>query len=394
MPTSPGSEPKAVSGADIRAALDRALHGQEFRSSKRCHDFLAYVVENVLQGKSDTLKERTIAIDVFGCGDDYDPGGNAIVRVRAGELRKRLERYYAHEGSEDPLRIVLSPGTYVPEFHARDQNLGPEIEKPQAPPANLWAKRFDPAAFRILLAATCIIVAAIALVLVFPKLHGQTALERFWAPLMRSRAPIQICVASEPVYSLKHDPLSSKLLPEFAPDQYVPVSDVNAATRVSALLTTMRHSSSLRIGNRFTFDGIRDQPTVLIGYTYTRWSALNNRLRYSIRADDEPVGILDYGKNTNWKLAALPDSSSPTEDYALVSRVFDSDTHAMLVEIAGITRFGTEAAAELATNAEFMEEALRRAHFGWGDKDVQIVLHVKVIDGTPSAPEVLAVHIW
>ena len=76
------------------------------------------MVENTLQGHGDMLKERTIGIEVFGRPTSYDPSDDATVRVKAGEVRKRLGLYYSEHGSGNPLRIELPSGTYVPEFHA------------------------------------------------------------------------------------------------------------------------------------------------------------------------------------------------------------------------------------------------------------------------------------
>src|SRR6516225_6032979 len=104
------------SATNIREELDRVLASPEFRTSKRSQDFLKYVVEHALTGQADLLKERTIGIEVFGRSTDYDPGEDATVRVKAGEVRKRLGLYYADEGAHDPLRIELPLGTYIPEF--------------------------------------------------------------------------------------------------------------------------------------------------------------------------------------------------------------------------------------------------------------------------------------
>src|SRR5215470_9633439 len=102
--------------ARIREELERVLASHEFRASKRSQDFLRYVTENTLQGHADMLKERTIGIEVFGRSTTYDPSDDATVRVKAGEVRKRLGIYYAGEGATDPVRIELPPGTYIPEF--------------------------------------------------------------------------------------------------------------------------------------------------------------------------------------------------------------------------------------------------------------------------------------
>src|SRR5215471_6372463 len=106
-----------VSPEVVREELERVLASAEFRTSKRSQEFLRYVVEHALNGQAEHLKERIIGIEVFGRSTDYDPGEDATVRVKAGEVRKRLGLYYSEEGSLDPLRIELPLGTYVPAFH-------------------------------------------------------------------------------------------------------------------------------------------------------------------------------------------------------------------------------------------------------------------------------------
>ena len=83
----------------IRAELNQVLQSQGFRSSKRSQDFLRYVVERTLEGQADTLKERTIGIDVFGRSSAYDPSDDATVRVKAGEVRKRLGLFTRARGA-------------------------------------------------------------------------------------------------------------------------------------------------------------------------------------------------------------------------------------------------------------------------------------------------------
>src|SRR5579864_2343823 len=115
--TSPGGRPEALTEEQVRAELSRVLASHEFRSSKRCQDFLQYVVDHTLAGRGDTLKERTIGMEVFARPASYDPSEDATVRVKAGEVRKRLGMYYSDQGAHDPVRIELPSGTYVPEFH-------------------------------------------------------------------------------------------------------------------------------------------------------------------------------------------------------------------------------------------------------------------------------------
>jgi len=66
----------------------------------------------------------------------------------------------------------------------------------------------------------------------------------------------------------------------------------------------------------------------------------------------------------------------------------------MLVEIAGITQYGTEAASDLVTNPDLLAEALRHAPDGWQKKNMQLVLYSRVIEGAPAAPQIVASYFW
>src|SRR5262249_8798670 len=150
----------------------------------------------------------------------------------------------------------------------------------------------------------------------------------------------------------------------------------------------------LKIGSDVSFKDLRSAPAILVGYSYTRWKEISSQLRYSIEVSNSRVGIADNGKATEWLIPNLPADRRTNEDYAIVSRVFHPDTHAMLVEVAGITQYGTDAAAELVTNPDLLAEAVHGAPPDWQVKNLQLVLHVKVISGTPSSPKVVATYFW
>src|SRR5262249_28339752 len=129
-------------------------------------------------------------------------------------------------------------------------------------------------------------------------------------------------------------------------------------------------------------------------YSHTRWKEISSQLRYFIDASRRPLMVTDNGAPTKWSLPNLPRDRRTNEDYAVVSRVFHPDTHTMLVEISGITQYGTQAASDLVTRSDLLAEALRDAPAGWEDKNLQLVLHVKVISGAPGSPRVVALHVW
>jgi len=78
----------------IKKQLKRIQSSPHFSHSRRYPNFLNFVVHKALEGRQVDLKERTIGIEAFGRPPDYDLNDNPIVRVTAGEGRKRLAQYY------------------------------------------------------------------------------------------------------------------------------------------------------------------------------------------------------------------------------------------------------------------------------------------------------------
>ena len=102
----------------VAEELERVCGSEHFRASKRYCEFLRYIVTVTLDGRLDSLKERSIGIDLFGRDTSYEPSSDATVRVRANEVRKRLLSYYTSLDTAGlrALRIDLPTGTYVPRF--------------------------------------------------------------------------------------------------------------------------------------------------------------------------------------------------------------------------------------------------------------------------------------
>ena len=104
------------SAGAIREQLNRILISPEFEVTERMRDFLRFVVEETLAGHAGELKAYTVAIQVYGRETDFDAAHDPLVRIQAGKLRRALERYYLIKGEEEPLRIDIPKGTYVPVF--------------------------------------------------------------------------------------------------------------------------------------------------------------------------------------------------------------------------------------------------------------------------------------
>src|SRR3984893_3997069 len=102
--------------SDVLHHLDEIVKGPAFKGSPRSQAFLNHVVAKALHGDSEDLRERSIGIALFERPAAYDTADDAIVRVTASDVRKRLLQHYGNMGGEAKIRIGLAPGSYVPEF--------------------------------------------------------------------------------------------------------------------------------------------------------------------------------------------------------------------------------------------------------------------------------------
>jgi len=125
----------------IRSQLNRIIGHAEFHATDKMQDFLRFVVEETLAGRSQHIKGFTIATEVYGRDADFDAAHDPVVRIQAGRLRRAMERYYLVAGGQDPIRIEIPKGTYVPVFSegpcsARLPNRMGAMPKTQRPAAS------------------------------------------------------------------------------------------------------------------------------------------------------------------------------------------------------------------------------------------------------------------
>jgi adenylate cyclase len=105
--------PQGVSPLDVQVHMERMLASDPFLHSERLKKLLRYLVIQILCGKTDQIKEYSIATEVFGRKDSFDPGIDPIVRVEAHRLRAKLQTYTERHSASDRLVLDLPKGAYV-----------------------------------------------------------------------------------------------------------------------------------------------------------------------------------------------------------------------------------------------------------------------------------------
>jgi TolB-like protein len=118
------------SDAQVHDQIQRIFRCPAFSVSDILRRFLSYIVDETLYGRSNTIKEYTIAVNVLNKPVSFKPQHDAIVRIHAGRLRRALNYYYKEQGIGDLIEITIPKGTYVPVFG----NFQPVEPKPDAEP--------------------------------------------------------------------------------------------------------------------------------------------------------------------------------------------------------------------------------------------------------------------
>ncbi|HZR28051.1 MAG TPA: hypothetical protein VFA71_04670 [Terriglobales bacterium] len=134
MPNAHVPRRNSIAAVDSRKLLvERVAASSYLNKSARLREMFLYLCERVLEQSADDIHEHEVGHKVFGRPVDYDSTADNIVRVHASMLRKRIDQYFANEGSREPIIIDIPKGNYAPVFRKRPESPQP-IPVPQVPP--------------------------------------------------------------------------------------------------------------------------------------------------------------------------------------------------------------------------------------------------------------------
>lgn len=343
---------------------------------------MQYCVDRVLAGESDSLKERTIGVEVFGRPDDYDTATDHIVRSAASEVRRRLAQYYQEPENARDIRIDIHPGSYIPEFALpEEQRIEPADEAVHAGRSRRWF---------VAIIAALLVFSGLGAVIAYRSSH-RTALDLFWQPVLNSPGPVLLSVGT--IARPENPPELKDLTVRDALFQVTQVTYGSAVTlaKLSGFLESRgKHCRFISDAN---FTDLQGGPSVLIGGRNNRWTLrLNDNLRFIYQSGS--IRDRQHPERTQWSVDATQPYRTMAHDYALVSRLRDVKTERITVSLAGLVYWGTIAAGEFLTDPEQMRKLQSSAPKNWERMNIQVVLSTEVVDGLPGPPKVLATHFW
>jgi hypothetical protein len=441
----PGLRPPREESLD---ELDRLLQSRVLHGSETLKAFLRYVVLESINNHDGHLKEYTIAAEVFGRNSDYDPRNDSIVRVQAGRLRSKIQEYYATEGKHDKVLIDLPKGHYNAVFsYARAGNgEAPAVTETNRPvlvepittghPAlqtesRLRARReWIPVAA---LGAVCIFLLFLALKYSSEasrlrdadkgKTQGDAqmdVLNPLWGQFLKSDEPILVSYSNtrfqgRPETGMKllkslDSQSPTDVRSSYITDHYTGVGEVMGVFSLGNLFAKANHSYKAKRSLLLTWDDLKfTENIVVLGSPaenlFLRQLPQDQDFVFRVaKADsqEERFGIVNLRPKRGEESVYLNrddagSTSEVSEDYALISLLKGLETNHRLLILAGITTFGTQAAAEYVTNPEYVKELVTHLKAGPGGSGsmpsyFQVLIRVKINGGVPVHTDYVTYH--
>jgi hypothetical protein len=382
-------------------ALERLLQSRTLHGSESLKAFLNFVVHKAVDDQISYLKEYTIATEVFGRRSNYDSRSDSSVRVQAGRLRSKLQEYYSTEGKDDRVLIDLPKGKYTPVFsHTAAAHRDPHRELPQV--------RADESA-------------------------GAEALLPFWESLLGSSEPILVSFSNtlfqgtaetgmrllkpldSPARNLSSAGLAQGLSVEGGASvlttHYTGIGEAMGIYLLADLLAKARQPFRVKRSLLLTWEDLKTENIIVLG------SPAENLLMRELPQEQDFIFKVIKDENNRDTFGIVntrpqpaeqplylatqegPSRSEIAEDYALISLLSGLDSRHRLLILAGITTFGTQAAAEYVTQPQYARDLITHINTAAAGEPprlpacFQALVRVRVNGGVPVQVSYVTHHV-
>jgi hypothetical protein len=380
--------------------LEAIVTSYHFRGSKRYPALLRHVVDAALDNRSGDLKERTLGVEVFRRDPGYDTNADPVVRVSAGEVRRRIAQYYHENGISSRVQIELPLGSYLPEFQLR----APEGSDADAAPGQFHSsgksRRLRRNLMLAAVAAALLLGCGIFAYLYFSASESDArAVKNFWNPLFNSTKSVLIVLGTTHPTNMPPPSQETSFVDHVTnPYHHVSVSVALALAHLTAVMESSRKSYDVKESQETTLTDIRSRPAVLVGAYNNDWTLrLVAPLRFHFSVEKNGVqGIQDAANpaGTDWTLDKYKPYLSIVTDYAIVARFRDSTTEGPVVVIAGLGPYGTEAASEFVESPRYLQQLATKLPRGWENRNLELVIKTDVIGVKAGPPVLLSAYTW
>jgi hypothetical protein len=427
-----GKIPKTTSnGGDagsIERHLNEVLEGEAFKGSHRSVKFLKFIVQRAVAGDLDSLKERAIGIEVFGRPPGYDTSADAIVRVTACDVRKRLLQHYGRPGADSEYRISLPSGSYIPQI-AHEPHPQPEQQLVSSVSVRIQeqvsmvgsdahsATRRKAEVFRFI--GAILLISALnfaAFVVAWNQLRKPEHIAVLpWSSIFGSSRLTQIITSDPNIEEIQGFTGGQITLSDYANHKYIPdpnrltpeqrwfcevilrgdkasVVDTFIVMNVSELAQATSSKITVHGARNVQFSDMQtDGNLILLGSPRSNpWSNLYNdrldfRFAYDPKAGTEVIRNVHPRPGELSTYVETAPGWATGQSYAIVAFLKNLDQSGQVLWLAGQTAEGTEAAGKLVSDLPRLNTTLKKCGIrSSGIEHFEILLRLNTLAGSPS----------
>lgn len=401
------------------------LASRTFSKSVRLSDFLRYICQRTLEGRSQEVNEQQIGIHVFSRAPSYNANDDSIVRTQARLLRLKLEEYFQNERPEAPLVLLIPKGGYVPIFESRaTEKVAPKTSvSPPISPAPSSELALPPATHKqhgsiwlwtALVLVLVVVAIDIAVRTASPGTSSAESAHLLWSRIF-NKNQVTVIVPSDDALVLFQEstktrvsldsylsgsymeklPASSGAVPLTAnwlnAHQYTSMADLNIATELLRLPEALHGQTEIRYARDLRIDDLKNKNAILIGGIGANpWVELfENQLNFDVNYDwksGEGYVINKSPRQGEEKFYREIGADGRRHNYGVLAFLPGIEGQRDVLLLQGSGMAGTESAAEYSLNEKPLEAFLKKIGASKGKlPHFEILLETTSIGG--NAPQ-------
>jgi hypothetical protein len=412
----------------IERHLNEVLEGEAFKGSQRSGKFLKYIVSRAIAGDLDSLKERAIGIELFGRPPGYDTGADAIVRVTASDVRKRLLQHYQRPGMAAECRISLLAGSYIPritcESRSRHEEQLPSavsvrIEERVPNPNSVTPPASRRRAELLRFVLSVLLISALNLAVFIVARNRLRKPERIavlpWSSIFGSSRATEIITSDPNIAEIQGFTGGQISLSDYANRRYIPdpsrltpeqlrfcqivlrgdkasVVDTPIAMAIGQLAQITSSKVGVRGARDVQFADMQtDGNFILLGSPRSNpWSNVYNdrldfRFEYDPKIGKEMIRNVHPRPGEPRSYVETAPGWATGESYAIVAFLKNLDEGGQVLLLAGENAEGTEAAGKLVSDLPRLGTTLKKCGIQpSGPEHFEVLLRLDALAGSPS----------
>lgn len=412
----------------------RVASSKGFSKSKFLTSFVLYICEKYLLDQADEITEQKIGEQVFRRPHGYNPGEDNIVRNYARLLRQRLEEYFAGEGADETIRLVVPRGGYVPLFIEESRFIGdnkpdptPAVDPPlnvPAPVSEMPLNDPQPAPSGHSPWALKTLCAALFVALFFVSLHNihlkpqRTISDRFWSVFFTPTQDTLLVPADSGLviyqnltkrwvslaeyaageyqgHTISPLGIDPKIVNELGGRRYTSVVDLHLVSSISQLPEVVKDRFKVRYAREVTLDDLKQSNVILLGSIDANpWVELFQKdlnFQFEPQPTEDKVIIRNTHPMAGEKAFYETNQADPgrtTFGVIAVTPNLDGTGHVLIIE--GINMAGTEAAADYLFS-DASKEVLNQIFDSKGTiRPFEVLLETSNIGANAARPRIIS----